>query len=156
MIIFKFRPLGCVLRNLLLILLPYHNKLEWLSLSFTSTLICYLQTRNMPTRVELLALPKSIRLGWRWMALANTLAYYNTTIITASSVMKNVSAWHKRRQLLTHQKSLITFVPGSVAVRWWWPTWSSCSTTSSRRPFGRFCRRLRCPPSSREAEVENS
>jgi hypothetical protein len=31
----------------------------------------------------LLGLPANIRLGWKWMAVANTLAYYCTATITA-------------------------------------------------------------------------
>ena len=32
---------------------------------------------------RLLDLPSNIRLGWKWIEVANTLAYYKTTTITA-------------------------------------------------------------------------
>ncbi len=64
----------------------YRNKLECLQLLFT-----YLQVRLEPIRVEpitglhsngrLLAFPSNLRLGWKGMAVANTVAYYNTATI---------------------------------------------------------------------------
>ncbi len=33
-----------------------------------------------------LALPANIRIGWKWMTVANTLAYYDTTKLTADKV----------------------------------------------------------------------
>ncbi len=71
----------------------YRNNLECLSQLFTFTLVFYLQARLEPTRMELLtglqahskllALPKNIRLEWKWMKVANTLAYYDMAAIDA-------------------------------------------------------------------------
>jgi hypothetical protein len=64
----------------------YHNKLECLSLSFTSTLVLYLQAKLEVAKVEphsngsLLVLSTNIRLGCKWLAVTNSLAYYVTVI----------------------------------------------------------------------------
>ncbi len=73
-------------------MLLYNNKLECLPLPFISTLVKYLHARLEPTSVELLTgldssgkllvLPAIIRLGWKKMAVANTLAYETTATIT--------------------------------------------------------------------------
>ncbi len=71
----------------------YRNKLECLPVPLTSTLVLYLWARLEPTRVEqsitrlhcnskLLALPSNFKLRWKWMALANTLAYKDLVTIT--------------------------------------------------------------------------
>ncbi len=78
------------------LLWPYKNKLEYFLVSFTSTQVKYLKIGLEPTWVEpltghysngrLLYLPVNIRLGWKWMVTANTLAYYvMPTIIDVTS-----------------------------------------------------------------------
>jgi hypothetical protein len=65
-------------------------ELECLALSGSSTLVYYLWERLDPNIVEplvkplsngrRLALPTNIKLGLKWLTLANTLAYYNVAI----------------------------------------------------------------------------
>jgi len=58
-----------------------------LRLSVNSTLVYCLQARLLPTRVGLKgyapALPSNIRLGWKWLRVTSTLAYYVAELITA-------------------------------------------------------------------------
>jgi len=79
--------------------LTHCNKFWSLPLPFTSTLVYLLLARQVPTRVErltglnfiskFLSLPTNIRPGWRWMEVANTLACYDTTTITAVKKFKS-------------------------------------------------------------------
>ncbi len=41
----------------------------------------------------LVALPKNVRLGWKWMEVANTLAYYNMATITTVKFFYNTDPW---------------------------------------------------------------
>ncbi len=73
--------------------MPYRNKLECLPLWFTCALVSNIWVRLEPTKVEpltvlysngrLLALPTNIKQGWKWLKVANALAYYDMTTITA-------------------------------------------------------------------------
>ncbi len=68
--------------------------LECLTTTFTSTLVLYLRALLEPTRVEPLrrlhlnglasSLATDIRLRWKKMSLANTLAYYEIATITTT------------------------------------------------------------------------
>ncbi len=73
--------------------MPYRNELECLPLPFTCALVSNIWVRLEPTKVgpltvlyfngRLLALPTNIRQGWKWLEVANALAYYDTATITA-------------------------------------------------------------------------
>ncbi len=78
----------------IILLLPFCNKLQCLLLPFTSDQVQYFKERLEPPKVEpptglhsdgkLPALPTNIRLGWKQVEVANTLAYYDTTTIIAA------------------------------------------------------------------------
>jgi hypothetical protein len=84
---------ACFIKHFKAIIFPHLNKLECLPLLFTSTLVKYLQERPEPIRVEptlglhsnggLLIGLSNIRQGWKLMAVANTLAYYEMATIMA-------------------------------------------------------------------------
>jgi hypothetical protein len=40
--------------------------------------------RTLHCNGKLIALPANIKMGWKWMAVSNTIAYYNTGTITAT------------------------------------------------------------------------
>jgi hypothetical protein len=99
----KFCIIGaCTIKTFMVVFLLYCNKLDCFPL-FTSTPGYCLQGRLEATRVEpfvgllsngrLLALPTKSGLGWKWMAVANTTAYYDLAIITALKCFYSTWSW---------------------------------------------------------------
>ena len=104
--------------------MPYHNKLQCLPQLVTSTLGKQLQARLELTRVEPLTwfdsdglrqdLPWNISVGWKWLTLENTLAYYDTAKITAvKSFIVQAPGW-KSHERDKHSSLLVLFVANKV------------------------------------------
>jgi hypothetical protein len=80
--IHNVQALGVLTKNLLrLLLIPYRSKREFLSLSVTSTLMG--AHKGLHSKGRLLALTSNISLGWRKLAMTNTLTYYYRDSIIA-------------------------------------------------------------------------
>jgi hypothetical protein len=59
-----------------------HNKLECSQLTYSSALVLW-PLLGLHSNGRQQALPANIRLRWNSIAVANTLAYYNKTTVTA-------------------------------------------------------------------------
>ncbi len=56
-----------------------------------------------PTRVDPTPMPTNIRLGFKWMAVANTLAYYDTATINAvKSFIVEAIGYFYLKELIEH------------------------------------------------------
>ncbi len=70
--------------------IKYH-KLEYMSLSITTSLVWSLPVKNPLRDSTLVALPTLIKLGRKWLTITNTLAYYDLVLFTAIRQLTHIS-----------------------------------------------------------------